>query len=871
MELRGRRWLSDALRPHDDLVRRFFGHQTADLFCVSAAAVTGDVASSLPSMADAVMRGPIVALGLEDDYDTARATVDPNERARLLGQLSTRLRTAGFMPHSAMLDNARAESLSAAGDAEAGARLDLDAFVGALESRPAGAPARRRLHAATTAGVSVELAEAIHAAQAIAAFEREEEVGLEVVAEHTARLTPAHPHGLVLMVLAAEHFVAGRRSDLLQGVAVAARALLGGPTAPAPERPAARLRACLADAGIEDWASLAAGARYGFGPHVAAFVAARHARHLALTGCGGQAVSAWDDAVERACTATAFVDAAGWCSSQATTLSQYRDRRMFERQLHEHAAVLREAGGSPLLAEPVEAYELALEHLSRNKWPTAFAAAVRHRRWAVAAGRLREELAAEALLGRVLLASGDATRAAGHLVRAGAPDTEIRALVAALPERTFTPPAPTAGLPGQVTALLRLVARAADLIDDANADSWLDFLLDSGGVDAAGHPVAGDPSAVPAAIVALAADGTRSRRHAEGVLNHVKRRFDTGRLHSDPEAVRAVAAIAERHDLVEAAELLVRMLLADDYVLTTAVMAYGRRALEDHPDLVREYCAAPAAAARLDAHLALALIGDQGAESPCTEHLLEIAASPPRLPGHFSGPASWAKELQLAPHATAGARAAFVEHLIRLVEDIDDLPENRESTLDALTALANGIITETPDLADRIEHLALRVARGELDGPANRTIPGIVGLFDPPDAMRAAALCTAAALTRGDRARQSEVHRLAVNAMANPLQLSWAVHALVRLPTELSRPHLAVLAAHPEDWVRALTAALRAADPDSDPDLGQRLATDRARRVRASLANTLPPASTHPGIRAVRETPKHDVRRSIRVTARNSD
>ena len=120
------------------------------------------------------------------------------------------------------------------------------------------------------------------------------------------------PYRQDVALVLAEEAVAARRPTLVSFRADAMQAIAAEqPSDEAGQTVAARLRMCLSDCG-GDWDGLATGVGRHYSPRLAAWILARHARHLALTLRPDESVERWFEAIERACNERLFEDAADW-------------------------------------------------------------------------------------------------------------------------------------------------------------------------------------------------------------------------------------------------------------------------------------------------------------------------------------------------------------------------------------------------------------------------------------------------------------------------------------------------------------------------------------------------------------------------------
>jgi hypothetical protein len=116
IDLYDERTLSEGLRSRPDLVRRLFGAAWQVAFCDDAGWEVPD-RSSIDVLADSLVRGPLIALGLHDGLNQAEALTDtdPAQAATLIGHIIDRMTEEGFPGTTGILRRQRAELLVAAG------------------------------------------------------------------------------------------------------------------------------------------------------------------------------------------------------------------------------------------------------------------------------------------------------------------------------------------------------------------------------------------------------------------------------------------------------------------------------------------------------------------------------------------------------------------------------------------------------------------------------------------------------------------------------------------------------------------------------------------------------------------------------------
>jgi hypothetical protein len=218
------------------------------------------------------------------------------------------------------------------------------------------------------------------------------------------------------------------RLERLRGIAADA----SKSTDEATRRLAIRLRMCLADA-TGEWLDLVRAVRREPWP-IVAWVRARYARYLALTGDGAGAEEHYLDAIEYASDKQMFDDAASWLYALRSVRFMYE--RLEADQEHPGAQALRpHAKPSGLPGSPYTA-ELALQAIVDGKEPhDALQKAERWRWQAVVRADLTDEMRAVRAIGTLQERLGDQEAAIVSYVRTGAGET-AEAAASHLPEQT---------------------------------------------------------------------------------------------------------------------------------------------------------------------------------------------------------------------------------------------------------------------------------------------------------------------------------------------------------------------------------------------------------------------------------------------------
>ena len=431
--------------------------------------------------ADAVVRGPVAALELEgvlDQAEQALAAGDPSA-ADLFADIANRLEGKRFWPHAAIMRRREADARQRAGhpddavigraglawnhlDAvqpwEAGFALNDARRHGAAE--PVGARADRVSNAADAA---VWVAKGSDLDGLLIAFD-----ALEVGDPYHERAAAFLCEQAIADVRFA--FVLDRR-DALESIARTA----AGHSDTVTRRCGARIRMCIADA-TGRWALLLPEINRRYDRPIVAWAHARYGRYLALSGDGAGAQGQYLLAIERACVAKMFDEAADWLYALRTVRFWYSD---FDKDdQHPRAQVLRPYAKPSQLPGSPHTAEHALRAMLNEDKPREALQRVQQWRWqAVVRAQLTEEIDAVESLGALLQRHGEIQAAIECFVRAGAVK-KAAATARSLPD------APAhldmnmlAPVEACRAAAYAAVAAAADLISDDDGRAWADAAL----------------------------------------------------------------------------------------------------------------------------------------------------------------------------------------------------------------------------------------------------------------------------------------------------------------------------------------------------------------------------------------------------------
>jgi hypothetical protein len=871
IDLWDRNEISEQLRKQPYLVARFFGAATAAAFCdvPQPAAATG--VSSIE--ADAVLRGPVAHLGLQDKLRRASElrTEQPSESADIFADVADRLEAAGFRPHAAVVRDLEAAALQLAGrrNEEAWVRIALGwRQLAAGDAFSAKVQVREVLQRSDQPDDVRRCLEALAAAVGV---QSEYHVKLEDLVEAFDALHPTDRHFVDAALVLSEHAIARRRPDLVSSRAGRLREAADSlPATVEGERDAARLRMCIADS-TGEWEPFASSARITYSPSTTPWILARHARHLALEPDAEASISRYLDAIERACIEGLNDDAADW-------LYAMRDVRVWAGMVdgnindpHRHAQALRAAGSGTVLRESYPARERGLNQLRERKWPDALESLHRYVWRAAVVADLGGEVEGNELLGDVFRATGRMLEAMRHYVISGQ-SKKLESLAASLPEQSidvstdFLTPRPW-----ERAAAYKFVEMAADLIADPTAVDWCTAAL---------HEVlTGSPPSRPfaanpwlAAFLAFGrlstlASEDQAARFIEYAAPLVAREPKHYRF-TDEAHMRALIGIARQHPGLapQAMEQLLSA-LATDQRMADIVLSEADDLLRAHPDRTVELVKDAAKDGNFHAALAVVIAGGATAAAVSEARRRFDAATAPRerKPGVLTFGTLLPDTALLVTVLPGEDRVRFARTMLERAGDDEDTPHNRQDALLALRPIASDL---ADDVRDELFESVVPFAEGKVEASQQPLFPG----SDDPLArfrfslgdvsLKNAGLLAAAALAHSpDQAQQ--VHRVATRNLrqADDAGANVIAHALGALPREDLEMTPAEMARHPNEWLRALGAVVWAESPN-DEEIGLELARDSSPRVRRSLAANLTSDVRLAGVRAILSV---DPRRSVRL------
>lgn len=865
IELWGRQQLSDELERHPRIVARFFGTETARLFC-SSPEQSSVVSETAAIASDAMVRGPVHHLGLQEELEAARdlRKEQPAQAADEFQRLADALEAAGFVAHALQIRRDQASALHDTQDTAAAVAVDLQVMAWELETGEPGLAlsAVRRLEAADVEAPE-PLVRGMQALGALASYEHDHDISLDEVAHVVDALQEGDPGLVSAFVMFAEHAVAeGRLSfitDRAERFEVVARAARAG------SQEHARLRACLADAGVgEPWEDLQYTIRTTWPPKLAALLMARHGRHLVQRQKATAALSRYADAIALATEEGAIDDVVNWLQTQDLIRVRFGLTQPWSmNEGYRRILTLRAAGGGgSVLPTGVRLRERALSRMQKGRLADAAQAVGAYRSRSTATADWSGEQEAEHLLGLLHQKAEQPEQALLHHLAAGDVD-ELATAAKALPDKPMDLP-PEKDLIKSAdwyrVSAFRAAAATADLLPDDQARLWLDTALAELEMNRPTPPRT--RSAVHSAFGAVAALLSASTRdQAQRFLSCsdplLDRQPGTHRR-TDREHMQALTVIASTHPALRgpAIRSMCRALLCADH-LAASIFNRGVAALALAPDIVAEQCTPLAREGNTNAALALILI-----ETNITE-AAPAARSQLPLPPPGSDPQEYPrKDLStlalLAAAVELPERETLSDSLVAYALRREDAAFQRREALHALAALAPQL---DHDIRARHFMTAMDFARGHHDGSADDDLPNEP--FDRirfnfgPTTLRPDGLLAAACLASPGQ-QSADVSACALEILqTHEGDRETLIRALFQLRWQDVHLDPASLAIHSDHMIRLLAAGLWCEAEDADPVTGLVLAGDRNALVRQYMA-------MHADEPSLQELLKTDPRRSVR-------
>ncbi|MCX5078673.1 hypothetical protein OHA84_36755 [Streptomyces sp. NBC_00513] len=873
----------------------------------SVTAAAGTSSTVLPSRVDRQEQAELILVGPLNTHvlapllrraDTVLST-DPEQAARLYGEIASSLHATGFHGHAAVMQRKQMAALQAAGHIVAAVEMAGSLAVASLRAGDhdqAWSLARdipRLAFKSTEAGEPrADRAERIAKLLQAAAESLLHPLGdleslREVLSGTSAEQDPEYRP--VLILLLAEQALAFNPASVHELDALVSEAINtldnGGDDA---DHILLRLRLIRAHYDPSARRALHQQARrHHMTGRPAAMVFAREGRRLAEEGEADAAVEAYRDAVDAGIRADLTQDAADWLYSIRSINVSYGPLAGDIDDEHRLAQALRATGTGRLLVRARQPREQALSALVREKPREAITAAQRWLVDTVVTGDWTGELEALRFLADLYQDNTETGLAADYYQRAG--EAERAKKLAAASGDTLLPLGPLQGVPWRVSrARAAQLEAQADLLDDDAATALLGELIDmaqqllSG--DLADSPLRHLLHQVLRSACTLAPRGTAEQ--AGQVLTDL---VDSKRTHrgatwfaiADRHPSLALQAVTKLLDEAEqgsydAWESLgerrwIQILISPSSPLTAAEQAACQTRLAALANLAddNKYPAALALSQAVPDHPTV--------RTAALEALNRILSRPAPDPHNTTIGDQLANDALLVCQLDEPSRRRCAARLMEIASDRREIADARRS---ALTGLCN-LITDLPPVEkSAIYRQAQPFVLGEQDG--SHLDSEMTGTPHPLSAARISfgtASLRGPALELAHRAAEldEEHHWVRENAVALlrtdvPSDVGDAARVLAYLPPQIALSvDPALLVTHHNRTVRQAGAFLAVSHASQHPRTIRRLAEDNDHTVRRTLAEVAElrkkEGPVDPVVPEVLERLADDVRASVRHAA----
>lgn len=846
IDLYDQRSLSDDLRTRPDLVRRLFGAAWQVAFCDEAGWEV-PTPSPIDSLAESLIRGPLVAFGLVGRLDDANALAgsDPAKSAEILGEIIDRLSAAGFPGATSTLRRQQVDLLIDANEIDRATSV-LAEIAWANRSSAAIDDDRGAANQLRDLAKEHTLPATYLFTNALEAIDRWHQVprpNLGVISDLALELNRAiHPLRTEVVLWVAETLVADRRV-LRDGPLIEAALQIIDDRAPAglSDEPRVRLRTAVADLG-GDWTEILRDARAGrLGARMSTLVHARYGRYLFLHSQPDDAEVEYSAAVQSACQARLGEEAADALFAITQIRARYRPLTEDLNALPRMAIDLRRHGQvSSLLPgqDPADAGALAL---ATGKLPSAirsYRCALRH---AVIRGDVRSELSAHGHIADILLQSGEASAAVPNIVRSGGAELVKRVVIDQYVDlRT----AILEGTHWERATALSMLAAESDLVPDLDVDEYVRVALAA--TLEPQRSVFGPQVSLMAwkAIAALADRLTEPDAvSAMDILDGQIERQPNHYHRNDDEHVTVVARVYDSHPSLtpRCADHLSKLVL-QDFTLGEKVRRATLRSIED-PSLLltrlEPHSSEHEAAARI-----LSDYGQQSEESleQVAERIDALLKAPPPTAGVYAIGTGLPNLAQRARDLDLQTRDRVGRYCMALAEDQSSPSPNRSEGMEGVLLLGSAI---SDDLQSELFGRALALARLDLpttlvDQRLSSTHP--LSSFQSNldnGALAQFALQAAAILAVTQDQAQAVQDRANTWLAGDDGDLNAIAHALAFLDPTFVTIDLEVLSSHPSQWLRQIAALLAARAAPPEADILRQLAADPYRHVRRNIGHLI--------------------------------
>jgi hypothetical protein len=844
----GRR-LSELLKTRPDIVNRLFGEAWAAAFCRGASWPVPELAPS-DVLADGLVRGPLVALGLAESMSRCEdlADTDPAAAAEVAGDIIDQLVAADFGAFAYRLRAQRAELLVQAGEVEEAmsllAELVWEAVEAGATSSDAGLTGRIRAlseeHDLPSGRAFVEFIGAVDD------WYGQPHRSLELLAERLQQMTDLdHPLVDVATLFVLEVAIAVRDTETARDLAQEVDGLVAATAAAGHDLVSVRLRAAKADVDRE-WTPLLRDSRSGrLGGALGSLVAARYGRASTRDERSEDAEAEYERAIQQACSAGLNAEAALLVRSLIELRVRFGAFGGEMGALSELASSLAATGGRLLPSGLYGALDSGSAALANVKLPAALRSFRTALRSAVIRGDLNQEGIAHKGLVDVLVRAGERSAALKHAVAAG----EAKAVEMCTPIEAYVDisPALSGGPHWERSVAWAAVAAEADLVPDDAVEGIIDSALIAS--QEARRSLLGPYVDLNAWKAVAAFAGRLSTTQAESALDLLGPSIERESNHyryEDEEHVAIVAAIIESHPTLRdrAAHHLAHVVEQGDRFADQACDAIAR--LADRPQLLMDLLSALADDDHASAIEVLAVCGIAHPKTvPAARAALEALLT-------TDEPAAGTMHFGLGVGRTAyrsrileeDARLKMALFCADLAEAVDRPESNRTEGADGLVALAD-TLTDGDRSALFGRMMALVTAKLEPSIADQSLMGGLHPLSTMRvdldwGSLRRTALRAAAALAASED-QSSEVVAAALVCLVSrsDRDVQAAAKAISLLDRDYVSVDLILLADHPIAMVRQLAVLLAVHKWPTPVELILRLAADRDVSVRRTLATSL--------------------------------
>jgi tetratricopeptide (TPR) repeat protein len=816
--------------------------------------------------ADAVVRGPIDSLGLRHEVDHAEDLLARRDPAApdAFASIAKQLNEKHFGPHAMIMLRRRADALEVVGRVGEAMLTRVGMAWDELDGSPTFDGALLALGGFPHSG-DAPMPESTERAYWVA-YTAIRPGGSGELTEPLARfdaLEQGDPYRGHAAVFLAENAIAANkldavldRTDVFRSIALEA--------ARGPEEStrlqAVRLGMCLADA-TGEWKELLREAQRRYAPPIKAWVRARCARYLALSGDGPEAEAKYLRAIEIASNSEMMEEAAEWLYALRAARWLYgRAGAGEDPEEHPLAQALRPHARPSALPGSQHTAELALTALADESRPEEALERCYRWRWqSVIRAQLADELIVLRTIGSLLERREDILPAIESFVRANSAE-KASAAARHLPDsRTHIDQDLWTPVPMRRAAVYSAAAAAADLLDDDEALAWCKKAIDEITDPDTDKPRTHGAPALRAFDVLGSMCEVKPAEEADALLQLLDPIIDRPAnvaWESDLATAQILLALASRPLAVP---MLARAIVADQRM--ARIITSRRDILVAHRDVLAQLLA-PFAAENQYACLAIVRSGaDPAPVVQLARKEVEQELAPQPSDQHH-GPHMGAPEIgTLATILDDETRTRFATTMLERALDQDRDNVSRWHDLAALFNISTNIDGAVKGL---LLPGVMEIASGQRVG--DRLMFPDIDLGLTTMALR----CAAKLDPDPNMCREIESIGL-MHLRAAEENVQWEVtQALAFLPPEKSHLDLGQFSVHPIAALRALAGIRWAKDPSVLPfERAQQLARDPDYQVRRGLAQTLQ-SSDAPITDEAREIIailRQDVRRSVRTPA----